>query len=440
MSIINVDVHDYDWIKVVARRRVSKHPGLDGSPVHSTGTDQSVHGAWATGAPAITKDLIGRVKAWSTEQPPSSFELAKKLGVQAPPDPSAPEEEWQAWRESDAGRAVQEARLQWDEEWWDRSPVKVLITNINPDAPYDERRRQYDEWASQVRRAFTFGVIDREVAELLDREIQRLTGSYNLSVMRAITDGGATWEHWKELDPQKRYLHVTTSASSLERDGWTLRTRRELGGYEPGLGGGPDQTISLTVDEQIALDIQRALREAIPVARGEVTPQDLLETARREGFDREFGRLLVPNPDEWESDGRPFRPEVKGLERLFGLRRERPITPVPISELPEGSVVVQPWTDHQDMAIEWLRPVDDERRNAWRLFKWWLRARDIAGGPKDPYIYHDNVDVVASLNPDDVKVVAYRPRSGAQGVEVGGLGEIRLFDGDALVFDGIVEE
>ena len=34
------------------RRTIVKHPGPDGSPIHATGTDQSVHGAWATGLSA----------------------------------------------------------------------------------------------------------------------------------------------------------------------------------------------------------------------------------------------------------------------------------------------------------------------------------------------------------------------------------------------------
>lgn len=82
------------------RRLLSKHPGPGGSPVHATGTDQSIHGSWATGlsAPRLHRALQEgggfTIHDPSGQVPTSGWVVALSKDTEYTFDMNLPPERW----------------------------------------------------------------------------------------------------------------------------------------------------------------------------------------------------------------------------------------------------------------------------------------------------------------------------------------------------------
>jgi hypothetical protein len=80
----------------------------------------------------------------------------------------------------------------------------------------------------------------------------------------------------------KTLYHVTTAATAVESSGVLLGLLED-----GGLGGGQAPGVSFTADPQDAVVIQRELRRAVQIARGDLTIEDLAQFARED--EREAG-------------------------------------------------------------------------------------------------------------------------------------------------------
>ncbi|MBK6942490.1 MAG: hypothetical protein IPH13_20130 [Planctomycetes bacterium] len=259
----------------------------------------------------------------------------------------------------------------------------------------------------------------------------------------------------KNLQPlPKRLYHTTTARSAVLKQG--LRTRKELDGVHRGLGGGPDDLISLTDDADTAYTIARTLLEAIDVLRDEKGDAierliHMAEHGKSNGVSRPFlddiwrfisgrsegegtepaslryGRRwlkIIDNPMAgfYEQDGQIVR---------AGGSRDPSVT-----TLPDGSVVVTElgqWKDGQGRMRYTHAAVpmsEGERREyRWQILRYFLAARKHAGGQDDPLFFLTDPAQLARVDPREVAVLEYEPADPAyKGLRLHALGEWRIPD------------
>lgn len=95
-------------------------------------------------------------------------------------------------------------------------------------------------------------------------------------------------KHKFEGNTQKMY-HATANATTLFKTGFKSNINQEvegLGGQNTDSAGLP--AISFTVDLYVAKEIARTLKEAIMIAKGQLTGEDLLSLAAYEGIEKEI--------------------------------------------------------------------------------------------------------------------------------------------------------
>jgi hypothetical protein len=144
----------------------------------------------------------------------------------------------------------------------------------------DQARQHKNRWQHEVRRALSRGDLEPQEA-------------WNNGYKGHGHDQGSGYAHHDDTDrhdlawehlPQTLW-HVTTNKAGVLADD-TLKSRRELsmdhGGS--GLGGGEDDTISLTHDLDTARHIHRALHEYHAVVTGKKTVQHMVDEARQGGY------------------------------------------------------------------------------------------------------------------------------------------------------------
>lgn len=97
-----------------------------------------------------------------------------------------------------------------------------------------------------------------------------------------------------EHEKTETLYHASTNARALMSKGFTSRNNDDVG-----LGGGiPDGQASFTTDLFVAKEIARSFKEVVLIARGEVTANDIMDWAKREGvFDKVWTRTM-----EWMSE------------------------------------------------------------------------------------------------------------------------------------------
>jgi GNAT superfamily N-acetyltransferase len=127
--------------------------------------------------------------------------------------------------------------------------------------------------------------------------------------------GDSGWEHdykrhggWQNLaSNSNHYAHVSTDADAAAKDG--LKTRHELNQLKggSGLGGGSDDTVSVTDDKDLPNDIYHALHEHHAVVSGKITPEQLHNYAKNPPHG------MTPFH---ESIVKPGSPEEDDFERL----------------------------------------------------------------------------------------------------------------------------
>ncbi|WP_196807281.1 PcfJ domain-containing protein [Candidatus Solirubrobacter pratensis] len=263
---------------------------------------------------------------------------------------------------------------------------------------------------------------------------------------------------WKPL-PKKLY-HVTTNLPDVLKSG-VLRSRHELdlNGVNAGrgLGGGDDETISLTDDPTIAHNILMAMREGADVASGRLPIHRLVEMAEKgEGAKEPWLRKMFGDHD-W-SRGNP-----RALDDLLLGRK-----PFYSHLLPEGHPLKGMSGGFQTLpAEEWAQygyyPYEDAyalgspekpiytaqsvyrhlspEEQAHEAFEWWRNPyapmRGWSGGPPDPLFTSVDPEWFAKVNPNHIGVVEAQPVKNGHGYPMGSLKEWRVPTGDAVNITGV---
>ena len=283
------------------------------------------------------------------------------------------------------------------------------------------------EWKSHVRRGLSLGHLTGEQAKAL--------GFHG--------DGHDTDRNgdlaWKPL-PQEMY-HVTTALPQARQG---LKTRQELGQHMKGghgLGGGADDTISLTTSHPMARDILRSLHEFHAVVNGDLTPQQMWDRAKRgDQGTRPYHEDIAHQFRSGWHEGDPLPTGLEGaltghevrmggmldtreeIERRHGPGWE-PIEEMGHHDAPRGR-----------MYYAWRRKLDPDRarEQAAGFYKNFAFNRAQAGGPEDPLFVSTDTKAFAAKDPGDFAILHVRPREGAQGYQVGSMDEWRTGSGDAL--------
>jgi len=224
---------------------------------------------------------------------------------------------------------------------------------------------------------------------------------------------------WKEL-PEVLY-HVTTAAGAVAETG--LQSRLELGMTSGrGLAGGEDDTISFTTDLETAMVIDRAFHEARLVANGSISPLTLIRWAAQ-GKDSE----------------RPFLGDLMKSVFAFGGPAQKQV-----EELNSGINLSNP-PEHLASTLThfldyWRGKHEQEGVEAtWRLYNDFLWQRGAAGGPPNPVFFGTDYEALAQSDPADFRILEYRPKQGARGYRMAGLGEWRTVGSRQLDFIGYHE-
>lgn len=242
---------------------------------------------------------------------------------------------------------------------------------------------------------------------------------------------------WKKLPP--RLWHVTTHRDSLLRQGLKSRRQRRVTAGT-GLGGGSGSTISLTERKGAAGYIKSALQGAIHAARADPgwTVQDLLDRAAQgEGAPMTWNHQLIGSIGKetfrrfsdrgeiyvWAGDKNWKRYATAGALQDHAAD---PFGPVRAREMPSCTP-----EEERLGSVESSYPVGysrrfwcpagklGTRRFTYEVYRLWLRERERAGGPLDPYITGTDPDAVAALDPNQVSILKLAACPRARGVKTG---------------------
>lgn len=296
------------------------------------------------------------------------------------------------------------------------------------------------------------GERQRAIGQHWTHETRKALSRGDLSAEEAKANGYSGHGHdqdndgltWKPL-PQTLY-HTTTHKAGVLAEG--LKSRNELsqrGGN--GLGGGEDDTISFTHDPEVAEHIHRALHEYHSVLTGKTTPHDLMRQAKEGGFEKHLVYSHGgPHPDS--GDWKPGDPYPQGLQdnlddvqtthipHTVGEAKAKwgdAATPHPLSKpIP---------TKDGDLHTAWrIRLSGDERMHQRsQFYKTFATWRAFTGGHMDPGFIGNDPTSLAKMDPRQFAVIRCHPKPGAQGYQLGSLGEWRTADGSAVHVAGVHE-
>lgn len=217
---------------------------------------------------------------------------------------------------------------------------------------------------------------------------------------------------WKLL-PEESY-HATVNSKAVQAQGLKSRKERGISGGE-GLGGGEDETISLTDRQDYARTIERGLHEMSLAARGTLTVRKMFELA-------EQGAGGVGH--DWSSRLGTFTKSIIGIDD-----RDKLI------EIDEGKGIKHEWSVFNSIPD---RPYtqDEIMGNRMQILKSYMAARSDQGGFENPMFMFNDWKKTAALDPAQFKVHVYKPANPrAKGTYLGPAeGEYRIVGGDAVKF------
>ncbi len=286
--------------------------------------------------------------------------------------------------------------------------------------------------------------------------------------MGKITQEEATklgWSHPEDSSIKYEALppvlyHVSTAYNDILQQG--LKTRKEIGYVNRGLGGGSSDTVSFTADLATARAIRAGILEARRVLTGDITPAQLVRQALAQpvGKDGKSAASLLMQFYGAKEGWKKGDPLPEGLDRLVrGVIREQPgysndpqlkqlaasarmMGMVPESQLPSGITVTR-WHQGRDerfaAEIERPRTSDEKQSDAFELYKRYSTAREYAGGRLDPLFFTTDEKALAAVKVKDIKIMKFRPTRGARGYRVSSLGEWRVNTGKTVKYDGLAE-
>lgn len=315
---------------------------------------------------------------------------------------------------------------QWDKEWHSRDGRKPYtgsrrrVAALSPKPEYDsslgyqENRRRESEWNTSVRRGLSLGHHTDDEA--------RAAGYWGT---------GHDSDGWKPL-PKDLY-HVTTDVAGVHATG--LKSRDELSQqHGKGLGGGESDTISFTDDPKVAEGIHDALHEFHGALNGKKTIAQMYDEAERGvGADTPYHSYFTASYPGGKDDPR-LKAHIQGKEFEFGVRHE---SDVPHGWKPAEGHKVGDAADLQGLHIGWVRPAteDEQLRRRAACYKHYAFGRAMSGGKDDPLFFDTDLKSFAHSDPKSFGVIKAHPKPGAQGYQLGSLGEWRTATGDAVDVD-----
>lgn len=217
----------------------------------------------------------------------------------------------------------------------------------------------------------------------------------------------------EKLPLPERLYHVTTAVTPALEEG--LKTREELHQqYGHGLGGGPNNTISLTTHRPTAEHLLHSLHEYHDVLNGKITPDDLIDKARN--------GVGAQHPyEDMVRGGNQYYERAKALEG----DRTTELGIHALGEQPEGwePAGESQGTHHktgQPIYLHWSRPVDPKERIKARsdLYKNFTWARQFAKGHMDPLFVQNDPVEFAKKDPSEFSLLEVRPKPGAKGIRM----------------------
>jgi hypothetical protein len=206
--------------------------------------------------------------------------------------------------------------------------------------------------------------------------------------------------------------HVTTARDAVLAHG--LKNRTELGQqYGHGLGGGRDDTISLTTHRPTAEHLLHSLHEYHDVLNGKIKLADLKEKARQGvGAEKPYDYMLKDHADE----DLAAADKGRAIEHRMHDRSEVGEDWKPLDEGMHGTGPQGEY--HLHMA--WDRPLDrsellHKRDDVYKKFSW---GRQGAGGHPDPLFIANDPGEFVKKDPGQFALMHVRPHEGAHGIQM----------------------
>lgn len=300
-------------------------------------------------------------------------------------------------------------------------PKTAAVTpkpEYDSEADYDTNRDARNNWRSTIRRGLSTGHVSNE-----DAIASGYTGEGHDNGPDTVF--GPRTLGWKPM-PDRLY-HVTTDLHGVLTHG--LKSRDELNQDRgKGLGGGESDTISFTHDHHLAGSILHSMREFHDVVNGKKTPAHMWDEAQTgEGAARPFHEDLEKAlRNRWTGGIHP------------GLRGQKVLSQGGTTPPEPGA---EPWSDGDHIDTQkgkwhthWVRPMtdDEKREHAVDFYKQFSANREWAGGRPDPVFFSTDVEGFRKMDPDNFGIVHVKPKPGAKGYRVHGMGEWRTATGDAV--------
>jgi len=299
------------------------------------------------------------------------------------------------------------------EKFIHKNKIYELYQNFDED--YYKAKK---EWEYNIQEALSLGQITQKDAEKL--------GWY-----------GAIGDSKIVSLPQTLY-HVTTNKDAVINYG--LKTRDELSmesGH--GLGGGASDTVSFTESLSTAKNIKDTLTEAQKVASGKTNINDILNYAKlgtnadRPFYDEIVEHYIINRPDYLTNltNGKmtdysiglyteeDYNKYMEKFDRTTGWK-------------PAGKGFIG--GDKQLRYNKWIRNLSEDEiiEKTFDVYKKCLFWREHAGGREDPLFFLSDVKALSKINPEQIAVLQFKPKTNAHGYQMGALGEWRTFSGKAV--------
>ena len=219
--------------------------------------------------------------------------------------------------------------------------------------------------------------------------------------------------------------HATTALDAVLREG--LKSRRELlGDLRHATGGGPDESVSFTLDIRVARAICAGLRTLSLCAKREMSTVELLvsmddlapevasESQQEEKLSNEIAQRLDEGLYGVEAGfgwGRRFSVQLRGkddMERFFELERQGVVVGVEYEGDGPVPMVAFGW-----IPVELAAQIED-RENlpfapwCYDLYKRFLFAGSVADTIYDPFFFMTKMRSLAALDVDQIGIVETR--------------------------------
>lgn len=228
-------------------------------------------------------------------------------------------------------------------------------------------------------------------------------------------------EKMKPMPEDTPLYHVTVAADKVDAEG--LRTRRQRGSTSgEGLGGGPDDVISLTSSKRVAEGIRDGLLEVKDVLNGKISTEDLLKEADAGGWGGEVRDQLA----SYYGKDSPF---LNGIKIDSGFPRTK-------EDMGDGwAPYGQEFTPGSNHYTHWQKPMTSAERKevSFNVYKYNSLYREKHTGKYDPYFAFGDLEALASMKPENIKVYEVKPVPGARAEVVAGPeAEYRIYSGKAV--------